>query len=285
MKRFFHKVGQILLCILPILSTLGIQLAVTVPITIYYFTALGATGNIPDSSDDIANWIMHNLLNSDYTIYVSAAWGLVSLFVFFIWYKKIHDKSTDIPTKKTLSKFSVSGLLLLVTGLQISIQYLYGLLESEFPQLFTTYNEMMDISSGYNLTGVLIMLVYGIIIAPIHEEYLSRGVVLHYAKKAMPFWFANTLQAALFGLLHMNLIQGTYAFIVGIVLGYIYEKSKNIRVPILFHMLFNVFGIMIPLMPLNTASSSAFLFAGVLGAVVAIAGVVLFNTSLQMRES
>lgn len=285
MKRFFHKAWQILLCILPIIVTLGIQLAVTIPITIYYFAALGFSGALPDSTSDLFDWVTQVIYHSDYAIYVSAAWGLVSLFAFYIWYKKLHNKDQDIPVKNTLTKFNLAGLLLLVVGLQVAIQYFYGLLETVFPSLFTTYNEMMDLTSGNEILGILIMLFYGILIAPIHEEFLNRGVILHFAKNAMPFWLANIFQAALFGLLHMNLIQGTYAFIAGVVLGYIYEKAQNIRVPILFHMLFNIFGTMIPLMPLKTASTSAYLFAGILGAVLAIAGMVLFNTSIQMRDA
>ncbi|MFQ7713992.1 MAG: type II CAAX prenyl endopeptidase Rce1 family protein [Agathobacter rectalis] len=41
------------------------------------------------------------------------------------------------------------------------------------------------------------------------------------ARKALPFALANLMQAALFGLFHLNWIQGIYAFALGIVLGYV----------------------------------------------------------------
>ncbi|MFQ6806449.1 MAG: lysostaphin resistance A-like protein [Lachnospiraceae bacterium] len=43
--------------------------------------------------------------------------------------------------------------------------------------------------------------------APVVEELIYRGLTLKIFQKAFPFWAANVMQAALFGLMHMNLIQ------------------------------------------------------------------------------
>ena len=56
----------------------------------------------------------------------------------------------------------------------------------------------------------LILVLYSVLIGPVCEELIFRGLTLKYAKRAMPFWVANFLQALLFGVFHMNMIQDVY---------------------------------------------------------------------------
>ena len=43
-------------------------------------------------------------------------------------------------------------------------------------------------------------------------------------------------------MVHMNWVQGGYAFLLGILLGYAYRKSGTLAAPIILHMLFNFCG-------------------------------------------
>ena len=54
------------------------------------------------------------------------------------------------------------------------------------------------------------------------------------------FPIANVIQAFLFGVLHMNLVQGCYAFIGGLVLGYVAHKYQSVLASMLLHMFMNV---------------------------------------------
>ncbi|SFQ14382.1 hypothetical protein SAMN02910358_00847 [Lachnospiraceae bacterium XBB1006] len=283
MKRFFHKVLQILFSCLPILITIGIQLAVAIPVTVYYFWFLGYEGQLPASGTDWYQWFKNTLTRSDYAIYVTAVWGLVSLTLFYLWYRRVHNTKEDVPVKHFLTPYSVGGLILMVIGLQLSINYFYSLLEPLMPGIFEKYNDVLSFPDSTPV-GYAVLIVYGVIIAPIHEEFLNRGVTLHYASKAMPFWVANLFQALLFGLLHMNPVQSSYAFLVGIVIGYIYHTAKNIWIPIFFHMAFNLFGTMVPLMPLKNSTTSAYVLVGVIGLTVAISGCILYRTSIRIQE-
>jgi membrane protease YdiL (CAAX protease family) len=80
-----------------------------------------------------------------------------------------------------------------------------------------------------------------VLLAPIAEELLCRGVILHYAMKATPkFWLANIIQALLFGIIHMNIIQGTYAFFLGLVLGWLRYRYKSLVAPTIMHLVNNL---------------------------------------------
>ena len=56
------------------------------------------------------------------------------------------------------------------------------------------------------------------------------------------FVVANLIQAVLFGVFHMNLVQGIYTAIFGFILGYFAERYHTLAVPMLLHALFNLFG-------------------------------------------
>ena len=167
-------------------------------------------------------------------------------------------------------------------GMQILISFAYSGLEIVRPEWFKFYNEIMDMGN-YGKIGTIIMMFYAIIGAPIHEELIFRGVTLHYAKKAMPFFLANFLQALLFGVMHMNLVQGSYAFFAGLLLGFVYYKTNSLRVCILFHLFFNLLGSFSIFNELGN-NLVQYIFIAALGALVTVAGATLFS-SKQIEKS
>ena len=76
-------------------------------------------------------------------------------------------------------------------------------------------------------TGSLSMFLYVGILAPISEELIFRGWVLRalrpYGKR-----FSIVASALLFGLFHGNLLQAPYAFLVGLVMGYVAMEVKTV---------------------------------------------------------
>jgi membrane protease YdiL (CAAX protease family) len=131
--------------------------------------------------------------------------------------------------------FSVSFSLVL--------DYLLSLLAraEKLHSLFEQYGQVVNLISGENF--LLVLLFVGILI-PIFEEVLFRGLIFGELKKAMRVSIAVLLQAFLFGLSHMNLIQGIYAFVLGLILGAVYEKSRNLLLPMVVHISFNAFSVL-----------------------------------------
>lgn len=59
-------------------------------------------------------------------------------------------------------------------------------------------------------------------------------------RRGFVFWPAAVLSGIAFGVYHMNLIQGVYASLMGILLAYIYEKTNSLLGVYLFHLSFNL---------------------------------------------
>lgn len=106
-------------------------------------------------------------------------------------------------------------------------------------------DKLPDIGHYDSLTNIITSGSFGLILlssgilAPVIEELVFRYFIINLfrnksIKKAV---FVSSL---LFGLAHMNIIQSSYAFILGLVLGYIYVKTGfNLSSSILVHLVIN----------------------------------------------
>ncbi len=70
------------------------------------------------------------------------------------------------------------------------------------------------------------------------EEFLHRGIVLQ-GTKHMGFKRAIVLSSLLFGLMHFNIQQVAYAFVIGLILGFVAVVSKNIYPAMIIHFVNN----------------------------------------------
>jgi len=86
-----------------------------------------------------------------------------------------------------------------------------------------------------NLWGLLTLAVA----APILEEILMRGIVLDGMLKNYNPWKAIVWSAVLFGIMHLNPWQFVSAFFIGLVMGYLYWKTKSLLLCIFIHALNN----------------------------------------------
>lgn len=77
------------------------------------------------------------------------------------------------------------------------------------------------------------------LLGPIVEELLFRGLVFNFAKKIKGGYFPIIISSLCFGLWHEEPVQIVYTFLMGIVLGLIYERTKTLFYPIIIHILNN----------------------------------------------
>ena len=146
------------------------------------------------------------------------------------WRVRPFDYRKAFPLKRVfMIAATVSGACILLT-------FFLGLIQQLAPAFFKDYNQLMEtISTGDMFLNIL----YVMTIGPISEELIFRGALFDRFYLVFPFWTANILQALLFGIYHMNVIQGFYAFLLGILLGMIRQMTGSILATIFSHMIFN----------------------------------------------
>lgn len=88
-----------------------------------------------------------------------------------------------------------------------------------------------DQYSAYFLLGLL---VYGVI-SPVAEELLFRGIIHNYLRRFMNPKLALLNSSALFGVYHMNFVQGMYGFLMGCLIAYAYEYFGDFKTAVAVH--------------------------------------------------
>ena len=142
---------------------------------------------------------------------------------------------------------AVRLLLAILGGLFLGrgFNLLIGL--TPLPTLFPGYETAAD----RMYTGNLLSLVAAsVVTAPILEELLVRGVLYRNLKGVLQNRYAGMACASLlFGILHGNLVQGLFAFLIGLYLNWIYESEGSLLPAILAHAAVNVSTIFLERMP------------------------------------
>lgn len=246
MKNVFKKIGSILFCLLPALLAFGIQLIVSfAAVFLKVFSIMFANPKVISDMDLYIHTVT-NAMDSVFLSAVSAIYAVIAAIVLGLWYWKkfVHKKFPKRKVSQIINPQMFAGLLALMIGLQYLSTYIVNLVAFINPNWYKTYEDLMNNMGFSEVSWVLAL--YSIIIAPISEELIFRGVTLHYAQRIMPFWVANAFQAVLFGIFHANVVQGTYAFVVGLFCGYVCQRGGSIYLSILFHMLFNIWGTFAP---------------------------------------
>ena len=88
--------------------------------------------------------------------------------------------------------------------------------------------------------GIAMYLIQLAVVPALVEEYALRGVVMMPARK-FGNWFAILVSSALFGMMHGNLVQAPFAFIVGIGIGYFVIVTGSMWTGVMIHFCNNMF--------------------------------------------
>lgn len=214
-----------------------------------------------------------------FNLVISVLYAAVCIVLFTVWYRK-----KILPgQKKKASVWKKNPLLLVLSvicfciGAQYVTTYLMNVLAVMFPSWMLIYQQLMDgIGLGGNDGVTALTVLYSVVLGPIAEELTFRGLTLGYGRKAMPFWMANTAQALLFALLHMNPLQSVYTFVVGLLFGYIVYRSGSLVLAIAVHMGFNLLGVVLPgviVMGTNPVTFFLFLLLGMVLTYVGLEGI------------
>lgn len=187
--------------------------------------------------------------------------------VFFVWYRyEIRGEARG----KLKNFITVKGILLFIflgIGCQFFFTGAMTLIQPLFTDIFSDYAKVIE---GLTAGNEIVVLLLTLMIAPVTEELIFRGVTLHLANRQVPFLGANILQAVLFGIYHGNIIQGIYAALLGFLLGAVYYKYKSIFAPILLHMIINASSLITVLIPDRFLSYVILVAAGGISVVITL---------------
>jgi uncharacterized protein len=136
------------------------------------------------------------------------------------------SKSSPITTVLML----VPPVMLLVPAILLLDEVLVGFLEYTFP--LSRWEEQAFAGMVERNLGTVVSTC---LLAPVLEEMLFRGVLLRGFLTQQPRWAAITYSAFFFGVAHLNIYQFILAFLLGLLLGWLFERSRSLIPCIALH--------------------------------------------------
>lgn len=194
---------------------------------------------------------------------------LISIAMFAPWWMRTRRRGLGIARPAAYAQdrdggraanlaLVLSGIVLMGIGLQMLISLMLGLILPLFPEILREYDELME-AGGTDELAVLPVLSVAIL-APISEELTVRGVAFQFALRGVSpawsprlasgayakipvtplrFWTANAIQALGFAILHLNIVQGVYAFAIGMALGWMFGRTGKLWYGMALHLAIN----------------------------------------------
>ena len=170
-----------------------------------------------------------------------SGWGYfaataVGFLILLLWKKPCFLKYEVFARGKPMRVGAFFGILCVFLGGQFLSQLALSLLEL----VLNCFD--LTILEGVEALAVdpdnFSMFLYASLLAPVAEEILFRGLI---QRRLLPYGrnFAIFVSALMFGLFHGNLIQTPFAFLVGLVLGYVAAEYSVLWAMVL-HMINNL---------------------------------------------
>ena len=216
----------------------------------------------------IVLFVIQYFINALNIVHIDSFW--IYIFIIFYFFFKIRAEIFSVKDD-VVEVFSQDILKIILAVVVLNIFFSYGML-----YLSNSILDIVPSGNAFNsfLTGTLITT---ILISPISEELIFRGVFLNRLQLAVPVVFAVLISSLLFAALH-SFGSIFSAFIFGICIAILYLKTDNIFVAIFAHFFNNLFAEIIVVLDPNKilfTNSSVVLIMSIL-AVVSFVIILLF---------
>ena len=223
------------------IAQLFIMLGFGVVHMIGQFMALAASGLQPDLDKVILEITSYLAAQTPWVLLLAVA---ITVPTYYLFYRERRQELFTFVSVRSIRPLSVPVLVLFGCSLSYMLAIILTLLSQIdiFSKVFNNYEQMSEMIFGGSF--VLTLLSVGII-GPIFEEILFRGLVFGELRKITKVKVALVLQALLFGIYHLNVVQGVYAFILGLIIGFVYYRSNSIIAPIIIHVSINSLSVII----------------------------------------
>lgn len=200
----------------------------------------------------------------------------------------------------------IACVIVIGLALQVVIGYVTDAVLSLLPDAAADYSELVE-ETGMGDTNLLAVLTT-VLGAPFCEELLVRGIIFEFSLRAFnpqcrPLWkrrrrasaqdsaivpwaapstwgiaAAIVLQAAIFGFMHMNWVQGCYAGAAGLIFGWVLVTTGKLRYTILLHFAFNAGSYLMGLLWFVNTPLDVII-------TVTIAGIIFVETMRSLRHA
>ena len=192
---------------------------------------LEALGQVPTEFLDLFSGRFEKAV--PYVIFVFGVF--VKYYVIIILLKLLSNsrKEQKLKYHLNLMSFVFAALIIIAFRLVFDNSLTLWVSKISMPDFINEAFEELSVSP-------IILILSAAVVAPIYEEIIFRGILLKGMSKKINPIIALVVSALLFAIVHMNIPQGINAFLLGLVIGFIYLKTGSIYLSIFAHFINNI---------------------------------------------
>ncbi len=206
----------------------------------------------------------------EHTVQLTVAAGVFTLATYALMFVLRNKKPF---AEVEIAKMPVSayfGMVFLGAELNLAVAFLLPLIP--FPE---SWWEAYAVQNDVLLGARFWTLVLTVIVAPILEEIVFRGLIHTRLRRCMPTFAAMFVSALTFGLMHGAIIAVIYATLLGLLLAWVFEKYKSLLASILLHFGFNLCAMLLE------GFEDVPAFVCIAAVIVSIAGIVIVQITAK----
>lgn len=213
---------------------LAVALSIVLPVVLALLLfGLGRIGLIPQT---VSRFLVQDSPTAQVGQYLIALLLEAGIIGGLVWFRKAQ------PGDLGLKGFKWRWLIYTVTLyiFQLIVVYIaYTIVKTIWPVI--DVDQVQDVYPfGHAAWGVWLSFATSVLVAPVVEETLFRGILFGSLTKRFSAVWAALISSIVFGLLHGQTNVIIYTFFLGLILCWLYKRSGSIVPGILLHLLNNI---------------------------------------------
>lgn len=209
----------------------------TIVVTIVYTVQNTDTGAMIDLQEVTAGATEMSMKYMLVFLLISA---LICIPIYYSMYRKDSRRAKEVKRNIPMTNKDILAIIVSSAALALGLNNIITM--TPLPAWFQGYENANEVIFG---GGIVLEILSAGIFACMVEELAMRGIVY---KRMKRYWGAKKalyLSALVFGIYHFNVVQGVYAFLLGLFLAWLMERYDTLWAPVIAHMSANLFVIMI----------------------------------------
>lgn len=226
------------------ITNIGISLTfVAIGIMIYQIVGIGVFG-AGYSFSSAEYYESHSLMFDSISLFLLLA-------IFSAWVYRLSSQSKSRIHSEKIDKRMIGSLLIVALGLNGISGLWFAAVEMGLDKLPVIGQSMQNHNSNWqviNNEAYIWTFLSVVLIGPIVEELLFRGLIFHYLERIKSGWFPILISGIAFGIWHQEPVQCVYASVIGIAFGLVYARTRNLFLVMMMHIIINLMSALPPFM-------------------------------------
>jgi membrane protease YdiL (CAAX protease family) len=198
----------------------------------------GALKNTPLDISSLLNLLESGSIAVNFAFYSVSR--LIGLGLIYLLLRRRRVSLREFGFRKFSPKVALVSLAIAVAIMIIGTIVVFAIVSALYPQVDLEQAQDVVFKNAANVPQIILAFIALVVIAPLAEESIFRGLLLPAFAKKIGFIMAAIVTSIMFGAIHGQLNVAIVTFILGLLLAWMYKRTNSLWPAIMLHSLKNL---------------------------------------------